>query len=62
MGGCRGGQQRCQYDRYPRPDLFRQGKKADAIALEEKAAKLSDNPAFQDTLASYKRGELPPAQ
>jgi thiol-disulfide isomerase/thioredoxin len=42
--------------------LFRQGKKADAIALEEKAAKLSDNPSFKDTLASYKRGELPPAQ
>ncbi len=41
---------------------FMQGKKDDAIALEEKAANLAegrDKEALQKTLDSYKKGELP---
>jgi thiol-disulfide isomerase/thioredoxin len=43
--------------------LFMQGKKAEAIALQEKAVKLAEDDAMktslQKTLDSYKKGELP---
>jgi len=40
--------------------VFRQGKKDEAIALQEKAVKLAhESPDFQKTLESYRKGELP---
>ena len=44
---------------------FRRDKKAEAVALQEKAVRLADEGAkanFEEVLASYKNGQLPPAK
>ena len=44
---------------------FRRDKKAEAVALQEKAVRLADEGAkanFEEVLASYKNGQLPPVK